>query len=93
MRNTFLDHKNSKNTSMKKSILRICIEKGEQSIGCLSESLGASVPTVTKLISELMEVVMMPSSLQMAAVEIRYRSIPLSLGKSMVNRCTVFRPK
>jgi len=55
MRNTFLDHKNSKNTSMKKSILRICIENGEQSIGYLSDRLGASVPTVTKLISELME--------------------------------------
>ena len=55
MRNSFLDNKTSKNAALKKTILGICIENGEQSIGSLSEKLGASVPTVTKLIVELME--------------------------------------
>ena len=55
MRNSFLDNNNSKNSALKKTILGICIENGEQSIGSLSEKLGASVPTVTKLIMELME--------------------------------------
>ncbi|MCR5019242.1 MAG: ROK family transcriptional regulator [Bacteroidales bacterium] len=55
MRNTFLDQKHSKNSSLKKTILRICIENGEQSIGSLSERLDSSVPTVTKLIQELMD--------------------------------------
>jgi len=55
MRNTFLDNSRSKNAALKKAILRICIENGEQSIGALSEKLDSSVPTVTKLISELME--------------------------------------
>ena len=55
MRNSFLDNKSSKNSALKKTILRICIENGEQSIGSLSERLDASVPTVTKLIMELIE--------------------------------------
>ena len=55
MRNTFLDKRHSKNSSLKKAILRICIENGEQSIGALSERLDSSVPTVTKLISELID--------------------------------------
>ncbi len=55
MRNTFLDNSRSKNAALKKTILRICIENGEQSIGALSEKLDSSVPTVTKLISELID--------------------------------------
>ena len=55
MRNTFLDKKDNKNSLLKKTILRICIESGEQSIANLSEQINTSVPTVTKLIGELMD--------------------------------------
>lgn len=54
MRNTFLDRKDTKNSIQKKMILRLCINNGEHSISSLSEQLNASVPTVTKLIGELM---------------------------------------
>ena len=55
MRETFLDKKDSKNSILKKKILRLCIERGEHSIAALSEEINASVPTVTKLIGELMD--------------------------------------
>ena len=55
MRETFLDKKDSKNSILKKKILRLCIERGEHSIATLSEEINASVPTVTKLIGELMD--------------------------------------
>ena len=55
MRETFLDKKDSKNSILKKKILRLCIERGEQSIAALSDEINASVPTVTKLIGELMD--------------------------------------
>jgi len=55
MRETFLDKKDSKNSILKKKILRLCIERGEHSIAALSEHVNASVPTVTKLIGELMD--------------------------------------
>lgn len=55
MRTTFLDKKDNKNSILKKTILRLCIESGEYSIAALSEQLNSSVPTVTKLIGELME--------------------------------------
>ncbi len=55
MRETFLDKKDNKNSLLKKTILRLCIQNGEHSIAALSEEINASVPTVTKLIAELME--------------------------------------
>ena len=55
MRETFLDKKDNKNSLLKKTILRLCIQHGEHSIAALSEQLNASVPTVTKLIGELMD--------------------------------------
>lgn len=55
MRETFLDKKDNKNSLLKKKILYLCIEHGELSIASLSEAIGASVPTVTKLIGELMD--------------------------------------
>ena len=55
MRDTFLEKKDNKNSLLKKTILYLCIERGEQSIASLSESIGASVPTATKLIGELMD--------------------------------------
>lgn len=55
MRTTFLDKKDNKNSILKKTILRLCIQSGEYSIAALSEQINTSVPTVTKLISELMD--------------------------------------
>ena len=55
MRETFLDKKDNKNSLLKKNILYLCIEQGEHSIAALSEAIGASVPTTTKLIGELMD--------------------------------------
>ena len=55
MRETFLNKKDNKNTILKKNILYLCIEQGEQSIASISEAIGSSVPTATKLIGELME--------------------------------------
>ena len=55
MRVTFLDKKDNKNSILKKTILHLCIERGEHSIAAISEAIGASVPTATKLIGELME--------------------------------------
>ena len=55
MRNTFLDKKDNKNSLLKKKILGLCIGSGEYSIAELSSELNASVPTVTKLLSELID--------------------------------------
>ena len=55
MRTTFLDKKDNKNSILKKTILRFCIQDGEYSIAALSEQINTSVPTVTKLIGELMD--------------------------------------
>lgn len=55
MRETFLDKKDNKNSLLKKNILYLCIERGEHSIASISEAIGASVPTATKLIGELMD--------------------------------------
>ena len=42
MRATFLDKKDNKNSLLKKTILYLCIEKGEHSIAALSEAIGAA---------------------------------------------------
>ena len=55
MRETFLEKKDNKNSLLKKTILFLCIEHGEHSIASISDVIGASVPTTTKLIGELMD--------------------------------------
>lgn len=45
----------SKNSILKRNILRICIKNGLNSISDISKELNLSVPTATKLISELVE--------------------------------------
>ena len=55
MRETFLERKDNKNSILKKNILYLCIEHGEHSIAAISEAIGASVPTATKLIGELID--------------------------------------
>ncbi|MBQ1656470.1 MAG: ROK family protein [Bacteroidales bacterium] len=55
MTNTFLSDDTSKSALAKREILRLCITHEESSISFFSKTLGISVPTVTKLISELKE--------------------------------------
>ena len=55
MRDTFLEKKDNKNSLLKKTILYLSIEQGEHSIAELSDAIGASVPTATKLIGELID--------------------------------------
>ena len=55
MTNTFLNDDTSKSALAKREILRLCITHEESSISFFSKTLGSSVPTVTKLISELKE--------------------------------------
>ena len=55
MRGNFLTRKEGKNTALKKKILSLCVEDGRYSIAELSKHTGTSVPTVTKLIGELIE--------------------------------------
>lgn len=55
MRDNFLIGKDKKNSILKKTILRLCIASGEQSIAEISERIHASVPTATKLIQELID--------------------------------------
>ncbi|MBR5041630.1 MAG: ROK family transcriptional regulator [Bacteroidales bacterium] len=55
MTNTFLNDVAGKNSSAKRDILRLCITHDGLSISYFSKTLGISVPTVTKLINELIE--------------------------------------
>ena len=55
MTNTFLNDNSSKNAAAKRAILRLCITHEESSISYFSKTLGISVPTVTKLIAELID--------------------------------------
>ncbi len=50
---TFLNDTNSKNSIIKRDILRFCIQNESFSISDLSKDLNISVPTVTKLVGEL----------------------------------------
>ena len=52
---TFLNDPGSKNAALKREILRLCIIHNNYSIADFSKALGISVPTITKLIGELME--------------------------------------
>ena len=55
MTNSFLSDTSGKNAQIKRQILRLCIEHDESSISYFSKTLGISVPTITKLIGELIE--------------------------------------
>ena len=52
---TFLNDPGSKNAALKREILRLCIIHNNYSIADFSRALGISVPTITKLIGELMK--------------------------------------
>ena len=53
MTNTFLNDTSSKNSMLKRDILRLCIRHQNYSIADFSHNIGTSVPTTTKLIGEL----------------------------------------
>lgn len=55
MTQTFLNDTNSKNAAVKREILRLCIIHKNYSIADFSKALGISVPTITKLIGELID--------------------------------------
>ena len=55
MSKTFLSDGDNKNSAIKREILRLCILFGDYSISDLSKEINTSVPTVTKLISELID--------------------------------------
>lgn len=53
MNKNFFRDNDSKNAALKRHIIKLCIEAGSYSIADLSSRINASVPTVTKLINEL----------------------------------------
>lgn len=55
MTNSFLNDTIGKNAQIKRAILRLCISHDESSISYFSKTLGISVPTITKLIGELID--------------------------------------
>jgi len=55
MSKTFLSSIDGKNSVMKQKILGLCINDGDYSLADLSKELGASIPTITKLVGELLE--------------------------------------
>lgn len=55
MNGTFLNNTDGKNTSLKQQILRLCINEGDYSLADLSKELNTSIPTITKLVGELIE--------------------------------------
>ena len=55
MTNSFLNDTTGKNAQIKRDILRLCINHEESSISFFSKNLGISVPTITKLIGELID--------------------------------------
>ena len=55
MPTSFLEDTSGKNAQIKRSIIRLCIEHSTYSIADFSKALGISVPTITKLIAELMD--------------------------------------
>lgn len=53
MTSTFLNDSINKNSIIKRQILKLCVQHGTYSIADFSRELGISVPTITKLIGEV----------------------------------------
>ncbi len=51
----FLNSVNEKNAALKQKILRLCVKDGDYSISDFSRELDCSIPTITKIISELID--------------------------------------
>ncbi len=52
---TFLNSPDNRNGSTKREIVRLCIQSGNHSIADLSKDLNSSVPTVTKIVNDLID--------------------------------------
>ena len=55
MKDSFLSKIDSKNSALKKKIIGLCINDGDFSIAELSKELNTSIPTITKLVGELID--------------------------------------
>ena len=55
MKNMFLNNSDGKNTAIKQKILGFCVNDGDYSIAELSKETNTSIPTITKLVGELIE--------------------------------------
>lgn len=55
MKTSFLSNIDGKNASLKKSVIALCINEGDYSLADLSKELNTSIPTITKLVGELID--------------------------------------
>ena len=55
MKASFLNNIEGKSSILKQKILGLCINDGDYSIAELSKELNTSIPTITKLVGELIE--------------------------------------
>ena len=55
MNRSFLKNIDGKNSALKKQIISRCINEGDYSLADLSKELNTSIPTITKLVGELIE--------------------------------------
>ena len=55
MNGSFLNNTGGKNAILKKQIIALCVNEGDYSIADLSKELSTSIPTITKLVGELIE--------------------------------------
>ena len=55
MRTSFLSSTDGRSASLKKSIITLCINEGDYSLADLSKELNTSIPTITKLVGELID--------------------------------------
>ena len=55
MKDSFLSNIEGKSSNFKQKILGLCVNAGDYSIAELSKELNASIPTITRLVGELIE--------------------------------------
>lgn len=55
MTSTFLNGIDGKNTILKRKILNLCVNEGDYSLADLSRELNTSIPTITKIVGELID--------------------------------------
>ena len=55
MKRSFFSNIDGKNSALKKRIIALCINEDGYSIADLSKELNTSIPTITKLVGELMD--------------------------------------
>lgn len=55
MRASFLSSTDGRSTLLKKSIITLCVNEGDYSLADLSKELNTSIPTITKLVGELID--------------------------------------